>query len=130
MISKWNALFMLVAVLFFSGAWAGRLEEGMAAYERRDYDTALKTLGRLASEGDAVAQFFLGGMYSDGQGVPQDYVLAHMWFNIAAANGDVNYRVLASKDRDMLADTMTRKQIAQAQDMARDCLAKNYKGCY
>ena len=26
-------------------------------------------------------------MYANGEGVPQDYVRAHMWFNLSAAQG-------------------------------------------
>jgi hypothetical protein len=36
-------------------------------------------------EGDARAQVNLGLMYDDGEGVLQDYVEAHMWFNLAVA---------------------------------------------
>jgi uncharacterized protein len=35
----------------------------------------------------------------DGNGVLQDYVLAHMWLNLAAAQGDKD----AAKQRDELA---------------------------
>jgi TPR repeat protein len=38
---------------------------------------------RLAAEhGLAGAQFNLGMMYVEGQGVPQDYVQAHMWLDL------------------------------------------------
>ena len=55
-------------------------------------------------------------MYSKGQGVPQDYVQAHMWFNLAAASGDEH----AAANRDELADKMTSAQIEQAQKLARE----------
>ena len=32
-----------------------------------------------------MAQFNLGVRYSNGRGVPQDDVQAHMWFNLAAS---------------------------------------------
>ena len=35
-----------------------------------------------ADQGHAKAQNNLGSIYVKGQGVPQDYVLAHMWFNL------------------------------------------------
>jgi uncharacterized protein len=38
-------------------------------------------------KGDAHTQNNLGLMYAHGQGVPQDYVLAHMWFNLSATQG-------------------------------------------
>ena len=72
---------------------------------------------RLAAEqGNANAQSNLGVMYADGRGVPQDYVSAHMWFNLAAATGDENAR----KDRELVAASMTREQIAEAQARARE----------
>jgi len=55
-------------------------------------------------------------MYGNGQGVPQDYVQAHMWLNLAAAKGDVD----AAKNRDLLAMQMTPDQIDEAQRMAQD----------
>ena len=53
-------------------ALAGPLEDGAAAYERKDYATALQLWRALADQGDATAQFLLGGMYGEGEGVPQD----------------------------------------------------------
>ena len=38
---------------------------------------------KAAEQGYAKAQFNLGIMYGNGRGVPQDYVEAHMWFNLA-----------------------------------------------
>jgi TPR repeat protein len=55
-------------------------------------------------------------LYGTGQGVPQDYVKAHMWFNLAAAGGHKN----AVKARDMTAARMTAAQIAEAQKLARE----------
>ena len=40
---------------------------------------------RAADRGLAGAQFNLGVMYAEGLGVRQDYVQAHMWLNLAAA---------------------------------------------
>ncbi len=62
-------------------------QEGMDAYERGEYDTALKGFRPLAEQGDAAAQYFLGVMYAKGHGSTKDYVLAHMWMNLAAAQG-------------------------------------------
>jgi len=47
-------------------------QEGLDAYERGDYDTALKEWRPLAEQGDASGQFNLGFMYDQGLGVPQD----------------------------------------------------------
>lgn len=69
----------------------------------------------LAGQGDAKAQGDLGAAYVKGEGVPQDYVLAHMWFNLAAAQGNEDAR----QNRDSLAKVMTPDQIAEAQRLAR-----------
>jgi uncharacterized protein len=54
-------------------------QEGMNAYKRDDYATALREWRPLAEQGDADAQFALGQLYANGQGVPQDYVQARQW---------------------------------------------------
>ena len=64
-------------------------------------------------------------MYSNGKGVIQDYVRAHMWYNLAASNG---YKI-ASKNREIVAKEMTPSKISEAQDIAKDCENKNYKNC-
>jgi TPR repeat protein len=55
-------------------------------------------------------------MYWMGKGMPQNYVMAHMWFNLSAAKGGMN----AAKFRDSLAKKMTPAQIAEAQKLARE----------
>ena len=70
-------------------AWAG-LDEGVAAYERGDYATALRELRPLAKQSHAKAQFFLGFMYKYGLGVPQDVAEAVKWFRKAAEQGDAD----------------------------------------
>ena len=73
----------------------------------------------------AGAQSNLGVMYEYGQGVPQDYIRAHMWYNIAASSGDKN----ASINRDIVAKNMNPADISAAQKLARECVRKKYKGC-
>ena len=43
---------------------------------------------RLADQGDAFAQYDLGVMYANGQGVPQDYAQAVAWYRKAADQGN------------------------------------------
>ena len=91
----------------------------------KNHKEAVRWYRLAAAQGNADAQYNLGLMYGVGQGVAQDYVRAHMWFNLAAASGLAE----SVKGRDIAASQMTREQIAEAQRMARDCAAKNYKGC-
>jgi TPR repeat protein len=55
-------------------------------------------------------------MYANGECVPQDYVFAHMWSNLSAAQGHQD----AAKNRDMVAMKMTPTQIAEGQKLARE----------
>ena len=63
---------------------------------------------RAADQGHAGVQFNLSTMYATGRGVPQDYVTAHMWANLAGARGDEEAREL----RDRLAEEMSAGKIA------------------
>ena len=80
----------------------------------------IEQLRKAAEQGAASAQFNLGVIYDNGEGVPQDYVQAHKWVNLAASRttGEVaeNSRIL----RDKLAEKMTASQIAEAQRLARE----------
>ncbi len=67
-------------------AWAG-WDEGMAAYKRGDYATALREFRPLAEQGVAEAQFLLGFMYLTSQGVPLDHAEAVKWYRKAAERG-------------------------------------------
>ena len=72
-----------------------------------------------------LAECNLGMMYSDGDGVPQDYVEAYKWYNLAAAQGDTD----AIKNRDIIvADSMTPEQIAEAQQLSRDLFREKKLG--
>ena len=57
-------------------------------------------------------------MYGNGNGVLQDNVYAHMWFNIASSNGGEKAR----DNRDTAAKRMTPDQLAEAQSLARECV--------
>jgi TPR repeat protein len=67
---------------------AGSFADGMAAYNRGDYATALKLWRPLAERGNADAQVLLGNMYSEGHGVPQNDAEAVSWYREAAEQGN------------------------------------------
>ena len=96
----------------------------MYATERgvpQDYKEAAKWFRKAAEQGNAEAQYLLGAMYVRGEGVLQDYVQAHMWCNIAGVNGSEQ----GTSGRDRLAAKMTPAQIAEAQKLAREWVAKH-----
>jgi hypothetical protein len=81
-----RASLMLVAI--GGAAFAGPLEDAVAAYRRGDYATALSRWHRLAEQGDAEAQFHLGVMYESGQGGQRNDAEAIKWYRKAAEQGD------------------------------------------
>ena len=52
----------------------------------------------------------------EGKGVPQDYALAHMWFNLSGSNGYKD----AVKNREIIEKRMSPSQIEEAQRLARN----------
>ncbi len=64
-------------------------------------------------------------MYGTGLGVPQDYVQAHKWYNIAATSlpPGKNHDT-ATKNRDIVAKKMTPADVSKAQKLARAWWAK------
>ena len=91
----------------------------------QNHKAAVKWYRLAAEQGYADAQGNLGAMYAFGKGVLKDYVYAHMWGNIAAMNGNK----LGAKLRDHFEKKMTPADISAAQNLARECVRKKYKGC-
>ena len=76
-----------------------------------------------------MAQNNLATMHQLGWGVPQDKVIAHMWCNLAAANGYELTRGPSVTNRDLIAKQMTPAAIEKAQAMARECMSSGYTKC-
>lgn len=80
---------VLATALVGGGVSAGPLEDGEAAYQTRDYETALRILRPLAeNDSDPKAQILIGKMYARGYGVGQDKAEALRWYTLAADHGD------------------------------------------
>lgn len=71
------------------------------------------------------AQLSLSSMHFQGKGTPVNLIIAHMWANVAAANGMGYGRIMTQKMEEMMPteDTIT------AQNMARICMETNYETC-
>ena len=105
---------------------AARAEEGMRAAQLAYGELLLESseeagqgivlITRAAKAGDVRARALLGEAYATGgNGLEQDYVAAHGWYNLAAAGGAPE----AEDRRDVIAQLMTPEQVAAAQAMAR-----------
>jgi hypothetical protein len=71
---------------------------------------------RLAEKGSANAQFNLGVLYANGEGVLQGSSESYVWLNIAAMAGNKN---LAIK-RDRAAEKLTTEELNLAQQRAAE----------
>ena len=90
-------------------------EAGKRAWDAMRPDEALEEWRAAANAGDRRSMLALGRLHIRGLGAPQDYIEAHMWFNLATARGEME----AAKERDALAEKMTPQQVATAQERAR-----------
>ena len=118
---------VVAAVLIWgsAGAFAGPWEDGMALYNRGDYEPAIRLFRPLAERGNPKAQQQVAVMYRNGEGVPQNPKRAFMWFSFAAARGDAKAKAAV---RAMSKD-MTPQEMSQVSEMAQACEASNYRNC-
>ena len=79
----------LAALFLILGATlpAQTFDDALAAYKRGEFSVAAKTFRRLAEQGDAKAQYWLGYIYDMGEGVAEDKAEAVRWYRKAADQG-------------------------------------------
>ena len=105
---------MLAAALIVGlPVWAD-YTTGQRAWDAGHLEEALTQWRAAADAGDRRAMLALGQRYRQGLGVLQDYVEAHVWFNLAASRGEA----AALDERDAVAAKMTPAQISAAQQRA------------
>ncbi|WP_402719062.1 tetratricopeptide repeat protein [Janthinobacterium rivuli] len=110
-------LTFVVAMLFSCGAYADDLSDANRLLEAQSYTQALSLYNKLASAGNAEAQFHLGEMYLYGEGVTSDVSAAKEWFQKSSASGN--------KQADAALD-LIRQRAARRADI--DFYARDYKG--
>jgi TPR repeat protein len=97
MTRAFRAIFVVVLMISSVAAAmaADTLEDAVAAYRRADYATALRVYRSMADQGLAIAQFNVGLMYDNGQGVTKDEIQAMKWYRLAADQGrsDAQYQL-------------------------------------
>lgn len=83
--------YAVVALMLTSAPVAAQdFGAGLEAATKGDFATALREWRPLAEQGYPGAQYNLGVMYQEGNGVVQDYVEAVRWYRLAAEQGDAN----------------------------------------
>jgi TPR repeat protein len=81
----------------------------------RDMALAAAWYRKAAEQGDAGAQGTLGVLYSIGQGVPQSYVEAYYWLDLAAAVKGPNQEKYAA-NRQMVGTHITTDELEEVQE--------------
>jgi TPR repeat protein len=104
------ALITALCLSFASTMAIADVSKGMAAYDKQDYAIALKEFKEFAEQGDAQAQFNLGQMYRQGQGVVKNMKTAYFWWLIASANGYDTKTVIEIAEKEL---SSAQKQAAQ-----------------
>jgi len=92
----------------------------------QDYEAALSLFRAAAAQENVDALFNLGVMAANGYGTDRNFVVAHMWANLAASHGGHED---AEQLRETLSGVMRPQEILQAQRLAKQCLIQRYKGC-
>lgn len=96
----------------------------------QDINEAVRWYRLAAVQGYSGAQYDLGLAYAIGRGgVRRDPVRAYMWFSLAAQSLSGDTGTLVAQTRDVFAGAMTPAQIDEAAELARMCLASNYREC-
>ena len=91
----------------------------------KDSEAAMAWYLLAASQDDSDASFMMGTMYHFGSGIPINYVLGHMWYNISRANG----AKWVQEYIDTISEKMSLEAIEKAQQMATICMRSKYKKC-
>jgi uncharacterized protein len=84
---------LVMSIVYLAVPAQADFKAGENAYHHGDYATALREWQPLAKQGHAVAQYNLGLLYSNGQGVPKDDAQARQWYEKAAVQGHAEAQV-------------------------------------
>jgi len=109
-----GAAIVLSFELLSSGSASADYSDGLRAYDAGDYSAAAEEWYAAGLQGDGASLFRLAQLHERGLGLPQDFVEAHRWYNIAASLGNDEARAA----RDELASHFTENELAEAQRLA------------
>ena len=112
---------ILSLLCFLYPALAGAdYNDGLHDYLRGRYTQAFQELSPLARNGDAQAQYLLGSMFANGNGVKKNLVRAHALFSLAAAQGHDK----ATLYKEEISWDMSADQIAESKNLATQWQSK------
>lgn len=106
-----------------AGDLAAQFEMGIAAENRPSSDDPVNTeaafwFKRAAANGGAKLLFQVGKAYEEGRRMPQNFLKAHCWLNLAVVSANESEKTEFVQARDALADRIGVAQVAEAQLLA------------
>lgn len=114
---RWSVSFVVaLCVLMTVPALAVAQNEGEEAFQKGDFKNALKVWVHMVEMGDADGFYGLGKLYEIGRAVPQSFVKAHMYFNLAGSKGHEG----AILKRNVIAAKMSRKDLSRSRRLAEE----------
>ena len=90
-----------------------------------DCDEAFKWFEKSLSNGNKVGFYEVGRAYYSGCGVRQDFVKAHLYFNLARMRG----HSLATAQLEQLNGQLSQPEMTDVLDLANRCVAKKFVQC-
>lgn len=81
-------LLTTVCALLLQACASTPINKAERAFARKNYNLAFQELLPLAQKGNAQAQYAVGYMYYNGNGVKKDFHMAEFWFHKAADQDD------------------------------------------
>jgi len=98
---------------------ADMFEDGLNAFGGQKYEKAYQLWKPLAEKGNSDAQYYMGVMFANGQGVKRNFIVAYAWYSVAAEEQD-----MAEENRDDIEVKLSEPQLAQAKKLAREYTQK------
>ncbi|RXJ96330.1 hypothetical protein CRV00_01545 [Malaciobacter molluscorum] len=79
---------ILSILLFITICFSDTFDEAITAYKKGEYKKTVRIFKKLAIKGNVSAQYNLGIIYEQAQGVKQDYKEAIKWYKLAVKQKD------------------------------------------
>lgn len=134
--SAFSILRLSVASIALSSIlMATPFEDGIKAFDNKDYASAIKIWQPLADKGNTAAQYNLGILYENGYGVHRDDTEALKWYQKAAEQGhiDSQYNLgvmygagVGTQKNEILAKKWLSKAAEQGDSEAKKILETRY----
>lgn len=108
--------------------WTDELKTGRRAYNRGNYERALKYFERASDDGNMVADWYLGHMYRTGRGVPQNDRKAFSYYTRVAEQFDPDEE--SSNRRRIMVDAQLRLADYYRKGVPDAGIERNYARAY